>query len=179
MPDQDPCETVSTQAELLYGTAVSSRKRRKVVPQATTQSALDRVDLGASWHASLSMLRQPSTDVGQGRNLERELSAMGSTGITYQLDAGPLPATTQLLPVPQPSPSSLYFLLHTETTRTGGDISTAGAPNWYDVSHAPAGSLREISGTGCAALSSCVGDLRIHEPCGMGELNMFGQYLWD
>ena len=71
-----------------------------------------------------------------------------------------------------------------EIRHAGGEDSTAGASGWYGVSHAAAGPLCEMSGKGGAItyggiFSSCVADLRINEPCDMGELDLFGLYSWN
>jgi hypothetical protein len=142
------------------------------------------VELAAPQHASLSMFRQPSADAGQNRNVECELPTMGNTGTITQPDTEPLPAAAQLLPTLRTSPSNLYFPTGMEIRHAGGEDSTAGASNWYGISHVAAGPLCERSGKGGATtyggtFSSCVADLRINETCDRSELDLFGRYSWN
>jgi hypothetical protein len=130
------------------------------------------------------MFRQPSADAGQNRNVECELPTMGNTGTITQPDTEPLPAPAQVLPTPRTSPSNLYFPTGMEIRHAGGEDSTAGASNWYGVSHVAAGPLCERSGKGGATtyggtFSSCVADLRINETCDRSELDLFGRYSWN
>ena len=116
--------------------------------------------------------------------MEHELPAIGSTGTMFQPDTEPLPATTQLLPAPQTSPSDLYFPLRTEATHAGEDDSTASALNCYGVGHAGVGPFCEKSGRGGEitygeTFSSCVAEIRMNETCNMSELGLFGDYLWE